>query len=104
MLCRIIPTLMDVFKTPLGGDCFGRLKAGSSIRDESDAGDDLLVFHDQLIDTMDPLHTGCTIPKRGINTCRPQIRWFKHMGVGGKNRCGCHDCRLSALYCLTALD
>jgi hypothetical protein len=63
-------------------DGFRGVKAGSGIGNEPDAGDSLLVFHDQVIDVADALYTRRTRPEGGINTLGPEIRWLKHVGVG----------------------
>src|SRR6266508_3878253 len=49
-----------------------------------------MFFHHKLIDAIEPLHTGRTVPKGYVHTGRPQIRWFKDMGIGRKNQCRCH--------------
>jgi hypothetical protein len=52
-------------------DGLGRLEARAGIRDESDARDDLMLFHHELIGAVDPLHPRRAMAKGGVDAGGP---------------------------------
>src|SRR3984957_10420924 len=81
MLLGVVPPAMHVLKASLGGDGLGGLESRAGVRDEADAGEDLIRLDHDLIGAVDPLYPWCTISVRRIDSGPPQIRRFEHVGV-----------------------
>jgi hypothetical protein len=55
---------VHVFETTLRGDGLGGLEPRAGVRDEADAGEDLIRLDDDLVGAVDPLYPRRTISER----------------------------------------
>ena len=68
---------MHVFEATLGGDRLGRLEPRAGVRDEADAGEDLIRLDHDLVGALDALDPRRTIAERRIDAGLPQIGRFE---------------------------
>ena len=75
--CGIAPAAVHVFEAALGGDGLGRLEARAGVRDEADAGEDLIGLDHDLVGAVDALDPRRPIAERRIDAGLPQIGRFE---------------------------
>ena len=73
MLLGIVAALQHVLEASIGGDGLRRLEARAGVRDETDAGEDLIRLDDDLVGAVDPLDPWATIAECRIDAGLPQI-------------------------------
>src|SRR6266545_2683343 len=90
VLIGVVPSPMHVLEASAAGDGLRRLEPRARVRDEPDAGEDLIRLDDDLVGAVDPLDPGRTVAKRRVDSGRPQIGRLEDMRVGRQDRGGHH--------------
>jgi hypothetical protein len=81
MLLGVVPAALHVLEAPLAGDGLGRFEPRAGVRDQADAGEDLIGLDHDLVGAVDPLQPRRTVPERRIDAGLPQIGRFEHVRV-----------------------
>ena len=96
VLLGVVASAMHVLEAGATGDRLGSLEARAGVRDEPDAGQDLVGLDDDLVGAVDPLHPRAPRAERRVDAGGPQVRRLEHVRVGREDQRGQH--RMSFLY------
>src|ERR1700746_486829 len=86
MLLGVVSAAQHILEAPLRGDRLGGFEARSGIRNEADAGEDLVCLDDNMVAAVNPLDPRRPIAKSLIDASLPQIGRFEYVRVGRENK------------------
>jgi len=77
----IVAATRDVLEATAPRDRLRRLEARAGIRDEPDAGQDLVLFDDNLVSAVDADDPRRAVAKRGVDPLGPEVGRLEHVRI-----------------------